>query len=1358
MEEGTDVNNSPEMSKQTGTSQERASSEYRAENSQNIRPSFREIKGAGQSYTLRDASNTPGGNWDVSLDAEDDLGNDTLLDWANLQWKPHFSSFLKGNKNWVAYKEALLLQLRCIGYKPRMQLTPLDEVKLAALIQRTSTPEATSLVAGMTKGTDMMTLYESTFRQVGELQQESLYQELTSLRYKGGCPVRYVTSFKTAVREYRSVGGEMALSEVRIVFKQSVKEKAGRWHSTVSAISRFQNWDLEHLYQDFTSHFYNKIGAEERETHDSKQKHNTKGSINNNQQDKINIRARDNSKGEESRKNIKCFKCKKIGHYANKCPNKSNNENRKPNREKGSKYLDPPAAMSNEYCSIPEEELSGSGYTAQADPQTYQEMVEFYEKEMAIRKGRRQMTELPELKEDRPKSPASMATIGVTQQIMKIGDSADTKNRWLFDTGADIDATNQKRNFRPGTIVDLGPKQFPIRTGNGIVYAECVGEVWLTLKGKGHEKSVIRIKYTLYLKDLPVNIISGERFYKSGGYLEKNRLIDPEGNIISYIDTLRRGFFLWIYNQPEPLKSTTPKKTIHYNSHTNKNSCNPSMDDQPENLKVFKETYMACSVKGVFKMSDELMRQLILWHRRLCHPSAARMRWTISNTVGINMTPKDVENLPCEACDMGKSIKHMTVDRRTRLKNVGEGWHCDVGSLNPESMEGYRYFCLTTEDVSRYRIFRALKQKSEASAELKSILSRVNTDLRQKHNSRVRQVVIDGGRDWGLNSFQEFAEGLEIEVIISAPNNQYQNGVSERGIRFIQDAARCCSIQMKVPSIFWNHMLEMACYTLNRTSQSPVRDHKTPHEVYWSVMDDTKMTANVGHLWIPGTLCITHVDTTNRIAGEKLEANGTKSVFLGYKGTKNKLVWLLDGGRFLVSPHVTAYESVGPELGWAADPREIVRSLPQHVRDRLRKRKTNYARNNDFNRDESPSPHPLLPRGRGRPKRKIQRPYADQEILTLEASTIVDDDLAEVLCEEDRKGLHDAITGRIFSHNKDLPTENHKIDAFTKVRKAVDQQIYNASSDGEELFRLALSNQEIQRYLIAVSADEPSFREAIDGPEKTDWVKAMFAEIESCLSRSTFKFVPRSSANNRGRLVTSKWVMKKKYNSDMELEKFKARIVARGFMQTLGVDYNETSSTTARSASWRILMALAALNGWYILQADFISAYLAGELKETIFMEQFPYLKEYFEAHPQEARKLNYAKDYVIELRKPLYGLKQSGACWQEKIREIMKKKNYFPLISDNAIYQNKQAKIIVASYIDDFLLLGQNRKELECLVKDLNSEVALNDLGDASWFLGVRIQRSSPTGNVKLDQNQYIEKSLQELKIKDKTVKHLVR
>ena len=150
------------------------------------------------------------------------------------------------------------------------------------------------------------------------------------------------------------------------------------------------------------------------------------------------------------------------------------------------------------------------------------------------------------------------------------------------------------------------------------------------------------------------------------------------------------------------------------------------------------------------------------------------------------------------------------------------------------------------------------------------------------------------------------------------------------------------------------------------------------------------------------------------------------------------------------------------------------------------------------------------------------------------------------------------------------------------------------------------------------------------------------------------------------------------------LDKYKAQIVARGFTQTKGVDYNETMSTTARSASWRTLMALAALNEWYILQADFIAAYLAGSLKETIFMEQFPFLSEFFEENPDLARKFNFARGSVIELKKLLYGLKQSGACWQEKIRNVMGSIGYQPLVSDNAIYQNKKAGIIVASYVDD--------------------------------------------------------------------------
>lgn len=88
--------------------------------------------------------------------------------------------------------------------------------------------------------------------------------------------------------------------------------------------------------------------------------------------------------------------------------------------------------------------------------------------------------------------------------------------------------------------------------------------------------------------------------------------------------------------------------------------------------------------------------------------------------------------------------------------------------------------------MSRLRIFRALKKKNEAAEELKRILSHANSDLRRRHNLKVKRITIDGGMDWGLASFQEFASQQEIEVVISAPDNQYQNGVSERGIIFFR--------------------------------------------------------------------------------------------------------------------------------------------------------------------------------------------------------------------------------------------------------------------------------------------------------------------------------------------------------------------------------------------------------------------------------------------------------------------------------------------------------------------------------------------------------------------------------------------
>lgn len=363
----------------------------------------------------------------------------------------------------------------------------------------------------------------------------------------------------------------------------------------------------------------------------------------------------------------------------------------------------------------------------------------------------------------------------------------------------------------------------------------------------------------------------------------------------------------------------------------------------------------------------------------------------------------------------------------------------------------------------------------------------------------------------------------------------------------------------------------------------------------------------------------------------------------------------------------------------------------------------------------------------------MQHPFSDDGSLIMNQ-----DDILDVVSDSEEANVGGYVdtdlecrTGQaLFMHNK--------------VVKSINNQIYNLHGDGEDMFRLLISSSDISREINA--PDEPSHSKAVNSNEKVEWLKAMSDEIKGCIDRGTFEFVPRNLVDKGAQSLSAKWVLKKKYKSNMELDKFKARIVARGFSQKKGIDFNETTASTARSASWRILMALAAINGWYVLQADFIAAYLAGDLKEVIYMDQFPELERYFAANPRLRKSMGHSKDCKIRLRKPLYGLKQAGACWQEKIRKIMQRHGFVPLAADDAIYFNRETDIIVGSYVDDFLLIGPDRKKLQELMELLDSEVPLNDLGEASWFLGIRIHRPTTTGSVRLDQRQYIERSINEL------------
>jgi hypothetical protein len=111
---------------------------------------------------------------------------------------------------------------------------------------------------------------------------------------------------------------------------------------------------------------------------------------------------------------------------------------------------------------------------------------------------------------------------------------------------------------------------------------------------------------------------------------------------------------------------------------------------------------------------------------------------------------------------------------------------------------------------------------------------------------------------------------------------------------------------------------------------------------------------------------------------------------------------------------------------------------------------------------------------------------------------------------------------------------------------------------------------------------------------------------------------------------TLKWVYKLKWNKAGDIIKHKVRLVARGFVQQEGIDFDEVFALVARMESVRLLLALAAQEGWQVYHMDMKSAFLNGDLKEEVYVRQ----PTGFIIADQEGN--------VLRLRKALYDLRQA--------------------------------------------------------------------------------------------------------------------
>lgn len=271
----------------------------------------------------------------------------------------------------------------------------------------------------------------------------------------------------------------------------------------------------------------------------------------------------------------------------------------------------------------------------------------------------------------------------------------------------------------------------------------------------------------------------------------------------------------------------------------------------------------------------------------------------------------------------------------------------------------------------------------------------------------------------------------------------------------------------------------------------------------------------------------------------------------------------------------------------------------------------------------------------------------------------------------------------------------------------------------------------VELAMVAASGDaegiEPMYAEAKKRPDWPKWKAAVQAELDSLTSNGTWHLVERPTSGN---VVDSKWVLRVKKNSAGEVDKYKARLVARGFTQIYGVDYYETFAPVAKLSSFRLILAIAARNGWPADSFDFNSAYLNSKLDKDVYLEQPP-------DHAIADRR-----KYVLKLDKALYGLKQGGRKWYETLCVALADLSFKRAEADYGVFFKHEGPhlIILAIHVDDCLITGDSRLLLDTYKHRIGQKYRLTDLGPVSWLLGIKVLRDLEARTLALSQHSYID------------------
>ncbi|KAH9671118.1 hypothetical protein KPL70_017229 [Citrus sinensis] len=245
-----------------------------------------------------------------------------------------------------------------------------------------------------------------------------------------------------------------------------------------------------------------------------------------------------------------------------------------------------------------------------------------------------------------------------------------------------------------------------------------------------------------------------------------------------------------------------------------------------------------------------------------------------------------------------------------------------------------------------------------------------------------------------------------------------------------------------------------------------------------------------------------------------------------------------------------------------------------------------------------------------------------------------------------------------------------------------------------------------------------------DAENDESWIMAMQKELNQFERNNVWELVPNPEHQS---IIGTKWVFRNKMDETGAVVRNKARLVAQGYNQEEGIDFDETFAPVARLESIRMLLAYVCHKDFILYQMDVKSAFLNGYIMEEVYVKQPPGF---------ENEKFS---DHVYKLCKALYGLKQAPRAWYDRLKNFLLDNDFSMGKADTTLFvkHKNQDILIVQIYIDDIIFGSTNELLCKDFLSCMSQEFEMSMMGELKYFLGLQIKQNEE--GIFINQAKYV-------------------